>query len=514
MVSVAESFIARMIFQHIQLRDTTALLASVIAIAIATTLLRSFPHVSTTTVALVLMLVVLGIATVARLRIAIAVSLVAVLTLNFFFLPPLGTFTIADPQNWIALFAFLVVGVIASQLSAAAQQRAREAIANRNEVTRLFDLTRDVLLTTETTGALDTLARHVARRFELSRVAICLPADDGWRIQQGAREDVGIDTDTLNAALARARATVESDARQRVDVGHLRPGTRDDISIVPLRHGTRAVGLLAASSPSVDIGTLDAVAGVVAIAIERAQFLAEREAAELVRQKADLAATLLASLSHDLRTPLTAIGVAVENLRDELPQDERRAQAGAATAELERLTRLFEDILDMARIDSSAIRIDREWVSASDVVDAALAHVRHALEGHALRVDADMEREVEIDPRLTSAALSHLLENAAQYSPTDREIVVFARAEPDGLHISVTDQGLGLDPGELDHLFERFYRGHSARQLTFGTGMGLSITRGLLAAAGGRVWAETVPGRGARFSIVVPGAVRAAAVTS
>ena len=114
---------------------------------------------------------------------------------------------------------------------------------------------------------------------------------------------------------------------------------------------------------------------------------------------------------------------------------------------------------------------------------------------------------------MTSVALSHILENAAQYSSVDREMLVFARVEPDGLHVSVTDLGPGLDPGELDHLFERFYRGRSARQLTFGTGMGLSITRGLLAAAGGRVWAENVPDRGARFSIVVPGPVRAAAVT-
>jgi two-component system sensor histidine kinase KdpD len=357
----------RLMFRYIQLRDTTALLAGFTAIALVAMALRWFPDVSTTTVALALLLVVLGAATVARLRIAIVVAVAAMLTFNFFFLPPLGAFIIADPQNWIALFAFFLVGVIASKLSAAAQTRA---------------------------------------------------------------------------------------------------------------------------------------------------LLAERETAELIRQKADLAATLLASISHDVRTPLTAISVAVENLRRELPHEERRAQATAASTELERLTRLFQDILDMARIDSAAIRIDREWVSASDVVDAALAHVRHALDGHALRVDAAMETEVEIDPRLTSGALSHILENAAQYSPSDREIVVIAHVDPDGLHVSVSDEGPGLDPGELEHLFERFYRGRSARQLAFGTGMGLAITRGLLAAAGGRVWAENVPGRGARFSIVVPGAVRAAAVTS
>jgi two-component system sensor histidine kinase KdpD len=212
-----------------------------------------------------------------------------------------------------------------------------------------------------------------------------------------------------------------------------------------------------------------------------------------------------------LRTPLTAIQAAVENLRGELPPEQRIEQARAANSELHRLTRLFQDILDMARIDAAAIRVDKQWVTAADVVDAASAHVRHALEGHALRVEADEDREVEIDPRLASVALSHVLENAAHYSAADCEILVEARVEGAGLHVSVTDRGQGLDPGELDHLFERFYRGRAARQSTFGTGMGLSITRGLLAAAGGRIWAENVTG-GARFSMLIPGAVRPATV--
>jgi two-component system, OmpR family, sensor histidine kinase KdpD len=489
-------------------RDVVVLVSALITLAAVTVGLRTLHDVSPTTVALALLLVVLGTATLSRLGIAIVVSVVAMLTLNFFFLPPVGTFTIADPQNWIALFAFLIVAMIASNLSAAAQDRAREAIARRNEVTRLFDLTRDVLLTTETAGAMDVLARHVARRFELSRVAICLPGDHGWTIHQGGLEEVPIDVGILDTSLAKARGTLEFDAYQRAYGGHVRTGEGNDIAVVPLRHGTKAVGLLAAVSPSLDIGTLDAVAGVVAIAIERAQFLEERDAAELVKQKADLAATLLASLSHDLRTPLTAIRVAVENLRGEVSSGDRVSQADAAIAELDRLTRLFQDILDMARIDAAGITIDRQWVDAGDVVDAAIALVQHTLQGRAVRVDTESDLAVEIDPRLASVALSHLLENAAQYSPKDGEIAVMARVDPDGLRVSVTDHGPGLDPGELDHLFERFYRGRAARHVTFGTGMGLSITRGLLAAAGGRVWAENVPGGGARFSIVVPGAVR------
>lgn len=500
--------------RHLRGREAVVFLGSLGAISAVTAALRSLDEVSPTTAALALLLVVLGAATLARLRTAVAVSLLAMMTLNFFFLPPVGTFTIADPENWIALFAFLVVAVIASNLSAAAQDRAREAIARRNEVTRLFDLTRDVLLTTETSGAVEILARHVARRFELARIAICLPGDNGWRIYQGGSEELVLDIATLNTALAKARGTLEFDARQRAYGGHVRVGERNAVFIIPLRHGTRAVGLLAATSSTLDIGTLDAVAGVVAIAIERTEFLAERDAASLVRQKADLAATLLASLSHDLRTPLTAIRVAVENLRGELPADERRAQAAAAMAELERLTRLFQDILDMARIDAEAIRIERQWVTAADVVDAALAHVRHAVEGHTVRVEADADMETEIDPRLTSVALSHVIENAAQYSPVDKPILVRADVTGDGLRVSVTDEGPGLDPGELEHLFERFYRGRSARQTTFGTGMGLSITRGLLSAAGGRIWAENAPDGGARFSLVVQGAVRTTTLAS
>jgi two-component system, OmpR family, sensor histidine kinase KdpD len=495
------------------LRDAAVLLGGLVAIATTVAIFRAIPAVVPTTVGVALLVVVLATATLGRLWVAMVVALVATGAFNFYFFPPIGTFTIADPQNWIAVIAFLVAAVVASQLSAAAQARARDAIARRNEVTRLFDLTRDVLLTTESAGAIDLLARHVARRFELSRVAICLPADDGWRMHQGGPEEVRVEVELLNNALAKARGTLEFDAHQRAYGGHLRvKGESGELLVVPLRHGTRAVGLLVAIAPGVDVGTLDAVAGVVAIAIERTQFLLEREAAELVRQKADLAATLLASLSHDLKTPLTAIRVAVENLGGELPVEERRAQAGAASVELQRLTRLFQDILDMARIDAAAIYVEPQWVTPADIVDAAAAHVRHALDGRGLRINADTEAQVQVDPRVVSVALSHLLENAAQYSPADREIAIDARAESDGLRVAVTDQGPGLDPSELEHLFERFFRGRKARQLAPGTGMGLAITRGLLSAINGRIWAENAPSAGACFTIVVPGPRRRASI--
>ena len=316
--------------------------------------LRLLPGISATTAALALLLVVLGAATQGRLRVATLVALVATLALNFFFIPPIHTFTVAETQNWVALVVFLIVAIIATNLSAAAQERAREA------------------------------------------------------------------------------------------------------------------------------------------------------------QRADLASTLLASLSHDLRTPLTAIKVAMENLSEDLPPADRDAQTRAAVTEIDRLTRLFEDILAMARIDAAAIDVERQWVTPADIVDAATVFARHALDGRSLRVDADDAHEIELDPRLVSVALAHLLENGARYSPPTTPIIVTARVDARELRMTVSDFGPGIDAEELEHLFERFYRGRAARQTT-GTGMGLSIARGLLAAAGGTVSAEDVPGTGARFSIVVAGSVRPSA---
>jgi two-component system sensor histidine kinase KdpD len=339
-------------------------------VTIAVALLKLIPGVNPTTAGFVLLIVVLLAATNGPLWVAITMAVASTLSFNYFFFAPVGTFAIAEPHNWVSLFAFLIAALVGSNLSAAAQERAR-------------------------------------------------------------------------------------------------------------------------------------------MAVERAQMIEEREAAEIERQRGELAATLLASLSHDLKTPLTVIRMAIDNLRDELPVEARRAQAEAAAVELRRLTRLFEDILDMARIDAAAIPVTREWVSPADIVDAALAHVRHAVDGHLLRVEADADRVVHVDARLASVALAHLIENAARYSPADREIVVEGRTDESGIRMSVADGGPGIDPAEVDHLFDRFYRGQRAQRTTPGTGMGLAIARGLLTAIGGRVWADTATGTGARFSLTVPGPTRA-----
>ena len=444
--------------------------------------------------ALVLLIAVLATAAVSTWRAAVVTSLGATLAFNFFFLPPLHTFTIADPQNWVVLFVFLLVATIASHLSATARQRAREAEARRQEVTRLFDLSRDILLTDESEGALASLARHVARRFQLSSVALCLPGDAGWRIFQGAGRAVAVTPAQLDPTLARLRGTLEFDARERAYAGHATLAADDGavLTLVPLRLGSRPVGLLATDDPSLEAGTLDALAGVVAIAIERAHFLADRKAAEALAQRADLASALLASFSHDLRTPLTAVRVAIANLRSrDIPEHERLRQADIASQEIVRLDRLFQDILDMTRIDAAAITAERQWVAPSDIVDASIAQLGPVLSQRTLRIDADAAAEVLVDPRLTSSAFAHVLENAAAYSPAETPIDIRAWTDDDGLHLSVRDHGPGLDAEELHHLFERFHRGRAGRTHAGGTGMGLAISRGLLAAEAGRIWGRT-----------------------
>ncbi len=498
-----------------RLWDLVELFIANAAIFVLVALYRIWFESSTpATVSLSFLLVILVVATRGPLWVAVVTAVIATGALNFFFLPPVGTFTVADPHNWIALLVFLIVAIVASNLSSAARARAREAFARRDEVTRLFDLSRDVLLTTESTSALPTLARHAARRFELDTLALFLPREKGWERHEGGIRASSLKEGELDRFLARAGGAIEFDALRRTYGGHQTRSGEDGVieQVVPLRIGTRPIGLLSAAGPTVDPGTLDALAGLAAIAVERAHFLEERKSAELERQRAELASAVLASFSHDLRTPLTAIQVAVANLVDpEISKEEREGQAEVALREVHRLRRLFQFILDMAQVDAG-ITPEREWILPGDVVDAGVTLVAQGLAAHRVEIDADLDREVEVDPRLTSGALAHVLENAAQHSPEGSVIRVRAWLDEEGLHVSVLDQGPGLDPADLERLFDPFYRGVGSSRHATGVGLGLSITRGLLAAEGGRIWAENAPPDGACFTILVPARSRAAAL--
>jgi two-component system sensor histidine kinase KdpD len=487
--------------------DAVRLAAALGAVAVLTLALRGWLRLTNpTTAALLFLLVVLLTAATSRLAIAVATSIVADVALNYFFMPPFGTLTIADPQNWVALSVFLAVSVVASNLSLAARTRAQEAVARRDEVTRLFDLSRDVLLTSETGDAIVMLARFIARRFDLPHVAICLPRAEQWDVYDAGARAVPLDDARLSGIFADAGRTIEFDAAARAYTGHrvIEVGG-DAVRVAPIRMGTRAVGLLAVSGTAVDAGTLDAIGGVVAIAIERVQFLDERKAAELARRSEELKSALLASLAHDLRTPLTAIRVAASNLQASwLTDDDRREQSDLVLAEVERLTRTFQNILEMARIDAGGVPADMRWAHPREIAEAAQDQVHHTTRRHTVDVAVNGDALVRLDPRLTSAALAHLLENAAQYSPPGSRIEVEAAVHDGRLAMSVRDHGRGIDAADLPQLFDRFYRGAGGRGRPAGTGMGLSIARGLVAAEGGRIRAENCADGGARFTLEIP----------
>jgi two-component system, OmpR family, sensor histidine kinase KdpD len=476
-------------------------LAAVAAVTTAYT--RWLAVTNATTVALSFLLVVLVVAATCRLWVALLTSVAAMLCVNFFFLPPLRTLTIADPQNWVALVAFLAVSLVASNLSSVARTRTNEAVARRDEVARLFDLSRDIFLLTDSDETIGPLANLIARRFALDYVAICLPqGEDDWRIAEGGSLMLALDRTGLSAAMT------EPDAHPSMDIAGHR------VRLVPLRFGARVVGLLAAAGRPIEPGTLDALGGVAAIAVERAQFLAERKTTELSLRSEELKSALLASLAHDLRTPLTAIRVAATNLQASWRSDEeRREQSALVLAEVGRLTRLFQNILEMARIDAGAIGADLRWVHPSEIVAAAREQVGDTLARHELRTDVESDRLVRVDPRLTATALAHLLENAAQYAPPGSVVEVTAAVTDAGLVVRVRDRGPGIATEDLPHIFERFYRGAEAKAHVSGTGMGLAIAQGMVAAERGRISVEHCGDGGAAFTVIVPGETRPVANT-
>lgn len=446
-----------------------------------------------TIAALSYLLVVLLVASVAARWVAITTSFVVFVCFNYYFLPPVGTFVIADPVNWVALFALLAVSIVASHLSSQARRRADEATARRDELARLFDLTRDILLTTDAVDAVGQLAGGISRRFGLAGVTICLPAGDGWSAHRSDELALAPDRRQLDDALAADRHAKTSVAGK-------------DVWMVPLRSATQSIGVLVLHGDVIEAGTRDAIAGVAAIAIERTTLLEDRKEAEVVRREAEVKSALLASLSHDLKTPLTAVTVAANNLNASwLGEAERHEQAEIVRVELDRLNRLFDNIVEMARIETDAVSAELEWVHPVEIVEAAAGQVQHALVYHRLEIHSPSEPTlVKVDPRLTSAALAHVLENAAQYSPRGSTVTVDVAVSPLELTVSIRDHGAGVAAQDAGRLFDHSYRGAAAGRQRFGTGMGLAITRGLLAAQRGRIRAQNHPDGGAVFTIVVP----------
>jgi two-component system sensor histidine kinase KdpD len=489
-------------------REFSATLLSLVVLAAVTLVYTRWIHVTNATiVALTFLFIVLITAATSRLRVAVITSIASMLCFNFFFLPPVGTWTIADPQNWVALFVFLAVSLVASRLSHVARARTEEALGRRDELARLFDLSRDVLVMTATPDAVSHLARAIARRFDLEYVALALPDGEGWSVSAAGDGTVTLEEAQLTDAFQTAAKSLEFDAYARTYAGHRSMEANGrKVRLVPLRVGTTPIGLLAAAGRPVEPGSLDTLAGVVAIAIERMRFLEERKSADLTRQSEELKTALLASLGHDLRTPLTAIRVAAGNLKATwLPEEGRAEQSDLILAEVERLMRLFNNVLEMARIDAGAVATEERWSYPSEIVSAARDQVEQMLAEHRVSLTIEPDTPVRLDARLAASALAHLLENAAQYAPKGTSIDVSSEVAGTDLLLRVRDHGPGIADADLPHVFDRFFRGRSAAQArASGTGMGLWIAKGLVNAVHGRIWVENCDDGGARFTMALP----------
>lgn len=455
-----------------------------------------FPAANHTTVALTYLLVPLIAGTYGFIP-GIAASLFCAFAFNFFFLPPVGTLSIHDPQNLAALVVFLITALIANRLSSAERRRSEELDRGSKEMARLLEVSRAILAMPDPETAGSLLSARVAEIFGMRGCAIAiLDENNRWLTLSS----------TLNGPLPLAEETL---ARIGASGVIIQLDTAEGNAIcVSLKGGTHISGILACFADMVEPATIEALAGLVALALERVRFLKQLSEAETVKQSDQLKSAILASVSHDLRTPLTSILAAVDNLLStdvEWNEAMRFEFYTIIKEEVDRLGRVVQNLLEMARIDSGECRPVKEWGAVSDLVADVLNRCGEVLARHQVRLDIqDALPLVRWDERLMSQVLSNLLENAGRYSPPGTEIALGIKLNDHELQIRVQDQGPGIPTEELPRVFDRFFRGRAAGKNRSGTGMGLSIARGFLEAHGGSLRVESAAGDGAAFTMIVP----------
>ena len=422
-------------------------------------------HVNSTTVALTLLLGILGIAARWGLLESVIASVAGMLCFNYFFLPPVGQWTIADPQNWVALFAFVVAAAVASQLSASAKRRAAEATNRQHEMERLYELSSRLMLMDTRSPYASQIARHIAGVFGFSGVAIY------------------------------DRATGESHG-----------SAAEDGVTLPLLLGEKQIGALNVPRGSASETALRAIAHLAALALDRARTQEAASYAEAARQSEELKSTLLDAFAHECKTPLTSIKAAVTTvLSENSGQPEHKELLEIIDEETDRLTAAVSDAIQMARIEAGRIELRKGPRSVSALVRQSLAKLAGSLDSRPVEVGiAEDLPPVAADPDLVHIVIRQLLDNAMKYSPPDSPIAIEARAEDDNVVIGVSDQGPGVPESDRHRVFEKFYRGREARERIPGTGMGLAIAREIVRAHNGEIRVESRAGKGCRFLFTLP----------
>ena len=465
--------------------------AGLLAVVAAITALYTLAlRVNPTTVALTYLIAILMMATTWGLVEATAASIASVLCFNFFFLPPVGTFTIADPQNWVAFVAFLATAIVASQLSGRARRRELDAAARQRDLERLYAFSRGLLLSDRGASTTGEIARHLADAFELKAAGVYDQRADAfaWAGSEDHRE--------LNDRLR--------DVARRGSTLH-----EGGVDIIAIQLGGAPIGAVAVSRQGISDTVLQSMANLTAIGLERARAVDATARAEAARESSELRATVLDAVAHEFKTPLTAIKAASSDLLSSSGIAGRTKElASIVDEEADRLGALVTDAVQMLRIDTGDFTLKPERHELSNVVESALKRFDQRLEGHRVvnRVPAGLR--VVIDRDLVSLALRQLLDNAVKYSPETSTIEITATSGDD-LEIAVCNSGSSISEREQARLFERYFRGGNARQVP-GTGMGLAIVSQIARAHGGHVNVESSPDAGTTFTLTFPAAGAAA----
>ena len=448
-------------------------------------------HANASTAGFAFLLTVLVVSANWGLRCAIFLSVIATLAYNFFFLPPIGKLTITEPQNWIALFTFLLTAIIASQLSERARRETINATSRRRELEQLYAFSQHMLTADNVLGLVNAIPIKVVEIFGVTFAGM-----------------FSIHSRKIYYSDLRAQELISAEDLQRVS-SRGEPVTDSDkhLRIRPLRIGLRSVGALAVIGGDLSPESMEAIGSLVAIAIERAGAVEKLAHSEAGRESERLRSILLDSVTHDFRTPLTAIKASAQSLLSDahLDQDSRTELLTIINEESDRLDRLVGEAAQMAQLDAHAMELNLQPHHISEAIDAALATTQNTLARHQVKVNADESLPlVSMDLRLTEEILSQLLDNAGKYSPRGTPIIITAEVQGNMLVTSVADQGPGIDSIDQSMVFDKFYRGRGLRQSVQGTGMGLAIAKAIVEAHGGTISLTTQPGRGSVFSFTLP----------
>jgi two-component system sensor histidine kinase KdpD len=442
--------------------------------------------VNATTVGFAYLLLILIIASTWGFFEAALASVLATLAYNFFFLPPVGTFTIADPQNWIALFSFLSTSLIASRLSDKAERRAEEAVARRQDVEHLYSFSRSILLIEGEESFPQQLAQRLAEAFGFDAVLLYDRRAD--QIFRGGPADFDGLEDQLREA-ARHGVSFADPPRKRV--------------ITAVRLGSEPIAALALQGSEMPDSVLQGIANLVAIGLERAKAQEHAHQMEASQRSEQLRTTLLDAIAHEFKTPLTSIKAATTALlaHPGQPADTMVELLSIADEEAERLKILIEDALELASIDRENIHLSTAPAAITDLVKESVESVR--IDSRQLTVTSpDSMPTLVLDKRLIRLAIRQILDNALKYSRPGTPIEVHVASGDGTVWIDVVDHGDGIPPKDQERIFERFYRGPSTSQVP-GSGLGLSIANSIVRAHGGTLNVTSRPGE-TTFRIALP----------